>query len=85
MKKLTKRDYKKALPAELYVNTKLKRTRKGELRGSVHVRVNKDDFDQMEVMLKQSGIERSNFVRYALRKYLDEVMEIVNETKEIPQ
>lgn len=76
-KKLTKRDYKKILPSELYLNVLKGKRGKGDMYQIVNTRVPKDEHSELIELLDTINVKRSAFVRIAIQKYMQEVKGLI--------
>jgi hypothetical protein len=79
---MNKKEIKKRLPKELYLNAKKDKRGKGELKKSVHIRLDESDFKEMEQLMKNLDISKSNFVRYAIKLGLEDIENRLKEHEE---
>jgi hypothetical protein len=71
--KRNKKQLEIILPSGLYVNSKLGKRGKGELKSSLNVRIAKKQFIDMMEKLNSLNISQSNFIRYAIKLGLDDI------------
>ena len=77
--KLTKHDFKRLLPKELYLDAKKgKRGKYDNMLKSVNTRLSNESYSEFMEFLKTLGVKRSNFVRYAIENYMSEVKDLLN-------
>ncbi|MCP4440589.1 MAG: hypothetical protein GY810_16710 [Aureispira sp.] len=83
-RKLTKRDFKRILSKDMYINAKKKKRSKGDMLRAVNTRLSNDNYKDLMQLLSRIKVERSAFIRYAIQKLSNEIHEAI-EMEEVRQ
>lgn len=82
MKKRSRPQMKKLLPEELYVNTKLDKRGKGDMKKVMTVRLTESEALRLNDMIYKLGIKRANLIRYGIKLVLENIEAKLNEEEE---
>lgn len=82
MGKLTKRDYKRILPEELYANYLLAKRGKAKATRHIGIKLYDDEFRELTDLLDKLSINRSSFLRYAIRQAKANIESMIEEEEQ---
>lgn len=83
MKKIKKSTCKKILPSELYINSMLgKRGTNSDYTKSMNTKLKPEEYEELMLLLKNIGVKRSAFIRYAIYQLKDAIEKKIDAEQE---